>query len=95
MKFTEQFIIREIAGEHVLIPTGKTAQEFNGMISLTTTARFIWEHLEKVDSIDEMVDAITAEYEVDRATAFEDATFFIGQLLNSGYVELTKEDKSW
>lgn len=95
MKITEQFIIREIAGEDILIPAGKTAQKFNGMISLTPTARFIWEHLENVDSIHEMVDAILEEYEVDRATAFEDATFFIGQLLNSGYVELTKEDRSW
>lgn len=42
MKIVKEFILREIAGECVLVPTGATSQEFNGMITISDTAKFIW-----------------------------------------------------
>lgn len=95
MKIAKEFILREIAGECVLIPTGTTTQEFNGLITLSDTAKFIWENMEKVDSLDEMVKSITDEYEVDEETARRDVIGFISQLLQTGFVECTKEDKTW
>ena len=38
MKIIKDFILRNIAGEYVLIPTGTTTQEFNGLISLNEIA---------------------------------------------------------
>ena len=35
MKIVKEFILREIAGECVLVPTGETSQEFNGMITIS------------------------------------------------------------
>ena len=55
MKIVKEFILREIAGECVLVPTGVTSQEFNGMITISDTAKFIWENIEKVDSLEEMI----------------------------------------
>ena len=55
MKIVKEFILREIAGECVLVPTGETSQEFNGMITISDTAKFIWENVEKVDSLEEMI----------------------------------------
>lgn len=95
MKIVKEFILREIAGECILVPTGDTTQEFNGMITLTDTARFIWEHLEKVDSFEEMVQAMLKEYEIDEETVAKDGIEFITELLNHGFVELTKEDHTW
>ena len=44
MKITKnpELILRTIAGESVLIPTGEMAARFNGMISLNGPAAFIW-----------------------------------------------------
>ena len=95
MKIVKEFILREIAGECVLVPTGKTSQEFNGMITLSETARLIWENLEKVDSLDEMIDIILEAYEVDEKTARADAVRFIGQLVQNGFIVCTKEDHTW
>ena len=47
MKIVKEFILREIAGECVLVPTGATSQEFNGMITISDTAKFIWENIER------------------------------------------------
>lgn len=95
MRIAKEFILRDVAGEHVLIPTGKTTQEFNGMITVSDTAKFIWEHLEKVDSLQEMVQAILNEFDVDEETAAKDCIGLIAELLRIGFIEPTKEDKSW
>ncbi len=95
MKITKEFIIRDIAGECVLVPTGTMTQEFNGLITLSDTARFILENIENVDSLDEMISAMLATYKIDRETATKDAIEFISQLLQRGFVACTKEDKTW
>ena len=95
MKIIKEFILREIAGECILVPTGETTQEFNGLITLSDTARFIWENIERADSFEDLVKMMLEEYEIDEETAKRDAYNFIDQLLASGFVALTKEDKSW
>lgn len=95
MKIAKEFILREIAGECVLIPTGATTQEFNGLITLSETAKFIWENIEKVDSFQEMISLILENYEIDEESATKDAWEFINQLTGKGFVVCTKEDKTW
>ena len=53
MKKIQEFILREVADEYILIPTGKTTETFNGIISLSETAAFIYEHLEEAPSFDD------------------------------------------
>ena len=95
MKIVKEFILRDIAGEYVLVPTGETTQEFNGMITLSDTARFIWENIEKAESFGELVDMILKEYEIDKETAVRDTAGMVNDLLRQGFVECTKEDRSW
>ena len=95
MRIVKEFILREIAGEYILVPTGATTQEFNVLITLTETAKFIWEHLEEANSLQELVDMILEEYEIDRETATKDAVEFISRLLSARFVECTKEDRTW
>lgn len=95
MKIVKEFILRDIAGECVLVPTGATTQEFNGLITMSDTAKFIWENLEKADSFEELVQMILEEYEIDEETAKKDAYEFIMMLLGNGFIACSKEDKSW
>ena len=95
MKIIKEFALRTIAGESLLIPTGKTSQELNGMITLSPTAAFIWENIEKVNSLDEMVAKITDEFEIDPDTARHDAFAFVAELIKHEFVIPTKEDMSW
>ncbi|MGF0032426.1 PqqD family protein [Bariatricus sp. SGI.154] len=95
MKIVKEFILREIAGEYVLVPTGATTQEFNGLITLSETAKFIWEHMEEADSLEEMIQLLLDNYEIDEETAKRDAIEFISQLLNAGFVECSREDRTW
>jgi len=95
MKIIREFILREIAGETVLVPTGDTTNDFNGLITLSETARFIWENLEQAENFDALVNSITDNYEIDRETAARDAAEFLVRLLRMGFIALTKEDHTW
>lgn len=85
MKRNPDLILRSIAGETMLIPTGALAQDFNGMITLNDVAAFIWENLEKVESQDELLRLVLDEFEVDEATADADLNGFLKMLLAKGF----------
>ena len=87
MKRTKEFIKRNIAGEIVLVPSGETAQEFNGMVTLTGTGEFIWEHIEETKDFHHLIQLILDEYDED--TASQDASAFIMQLLQAGMIRPT------
>ena len=77
MKFKKEFMLREIVGETVLIPTGETAAHFNGLISVNELGRFIWDNYEKAEDEDELLSFILDEYEVERDVAKADLEEFL------------------
>ena len=46
MKIKEGFVTREIADTIVAVPTGKLVNEFQGMIQLTDSSKFVWDLLQ-------------------------------------------------
>ena len=50
MKRNTDFMLRDIAGEVILVPTGAATQQFNGMITLNEVAAFIWKNLDESKS---------------------------------------------
>ena len=80
MRIKKEFILREIAGEYILIPTGTTTQEFNGLITINDVAAFVWKNIEKVNSVDELISMVLDEYDVDEDVDRNDIEEFIQQL---------------
>ena len=86
MKLKEGFVLRDVAGSCVVVPTGADIN-FNGMISLNDTGKTLWQCLEAEATIDDLVDALTAEYDVDRDTAKVGAERFVEKLRQHGFIE--------
>lgn len=86
MKRNTDFMLRDIAGEVILVPTGAATQQFNGMITLNEVAAFIWKNLDESESSEILVDKIMDEFEVDRETATRDAIGFVSALYERGLV---------
>ena len=80
MKISKEFILREIAGEYIFVPVGKTALEFNGLITINEIGVLIWEQLQKGSSFDQIIQVILEEYEIDEETAVKDVNEFINYL---------------
>jgi len=79
MKLKDGFILREVAGEHVVIPTGDTL-DLNMMITLNETGCTLWKRLEQEAELADLTAALLAEYEVDEATAATAAEQFVTKL---------------
>lgn len=84
MKVSKDFILREIAGEIMLVPVGAAAAKFNGLITMNEVGKFIFEALGQERDIDTLADMICAEYEIDKDTAAGDAAEFLQQLREVG-----------
>ena len=80
MKIEKEFVLREIAGEYILIPIGSTALELNGLITLNEVGVSIWNLLQNDVTVDEIVQDILAEYEVEESVAREDVAAFLDVL---------------
>lgn len=95
MKKIETFVLRTIAGESILVPTGKTTLAFNGMITLSETAAFIWENLENAESAEALAKMMITEFSVDQETALADILEFADQLIQAKMVAYTDPDEKW
>ena len=87
MKLKHEFIVRQIAGEYVLIPMGKSALAFSGMVTTNEVGAFICRQLAKPVSQEALLDAICAEFEVSRQTAQEDMEQFLRNLRKADLLE--------
>ena len=85
IKKNPELILRNVAGEAVLIPTGSFASKFNGMISLNGPAAFIWEQMESVNSREELVQKMLERYDVDEKTAQSDVNGFLDTAIHVGF----------
>ena len=84
MKVSKDFIMREIAGEHILVPVGAAAAKFNGLITMNEVGKFVLELLEEERTAQELVERITEEYDVTPQTALADVEAFLQQLREIG-----------
>lgn len=87
MKLTCEFILREVAGESILVPVGNTALRFNGIITLEPVGTRIWKGLEAGKSREEILAQILEEFDVDHQTASDDLDAFLEQLRDKGFLE--------
>lgn len=88
MKIKKQLILRKIVNDFILVPTGDTVLESNGLFPVTEVGAFIWERIAEGKTEAEILPAILEAYEVDEATAKNDLDEFIGKLVKLGIVEI-------
>ena len=79
MKLKEGFILRTVAGQTVALPAGGVTN-LDMMITLNDTGKFLWEKLTVGAEKDELVEALLAEYDVDRETAEKSVDAFVARL---------------
>lgn len=87
-KRVDHVAFRQIGEDTVLVDT--QGQELH---RLNETAALIWEHCSGERTSDEILDAVRAQFTVDRAEARAQLDDFLRSLLNKGLISLsTKSD---
>ncbi len=87
MKPKEGFLLREVDDTSIVVATGTAATEFSGLITLNQTGTFLWRCLEKDVTEDELVAALTSEYEIDETIARRDVQAFIQRAKDAGLLD--------
>ena len=80
MKIKLDFVLREIAGDLLLVPAGKTALDLNGMIILNEVGGEVWKLLPQVADEEELISRLLEEYDVEEAVLRKDVEAFLGEL---------------
>ena len=80
MKIAKEYILREIAGDYIIVPVRAAALEFNGMITVNETGAFLWEKLREGTTREELLHAMLEEYEVSEKEAEADIQEFLQML---------------
>ena len=79
MRIKEGFVLRTVAGETVALPS-KGVTNLDMMITLNDTGRFLWEKLTIGAEKAELIEALLAEYDVDREKAEKSVDAFVERL---------------
>ena len=85
MKIKEGFLLRTIAGQTVVLPSGGDL-DFNMMITLNETGAFLWEKLQQETDEAALVAALLAEYDVDEPRAATAVAVFVKKLEDNGFL---------
>lgn len=84
MELKLDFVLREIAGDTLLVPTGQTALDLNGMLTLNEIGTEIWKMLPTVADEEEIVQKILQEYDASPEQVRADVLEFTGKLRELG-----------
>ena len=87
MKLRDDYLMTPVGEGYVLVPVGKAAEAFHGVVRLNATAGFIVQQLREEQSESAIVDALLKEYDVDRETASKHVAELLTKLREIGAVE--------
>ena len=87
MKIKGTFVMRDIAGDIVIVPVGETALSYNGMITVTSTGAAIWQTLERDCDRETIIQTLLDRFDVDYDTAAADTDEFLMNLKSHGLLE--------
>lgn len=89
MKIKQGFILRDMGEFSVVVASGERLKEYNCMITLNSSAKLLWEMLEKGATKEELLKAILDEYEVQESVANEHIEGFLNKLKEASILENT------
>ena len=88
MKIIEGFRLRDVMGQATVIGEGVNQVNFNKLITLNSSAAFLWKQVEGKEFDDTMLaDLLVEEYGIDREIAEKDSKAIAAQWLEVGLVE--------
>ena len=85
MKLKNGFLMRQVAGQTVVLPSGDEL-DLNMMITLNDTGAFLWERLTQETTEEALVAALLAEYDCDAETAQNAVAGFVRKLNDNGFL---------
>lgn len=87
MRINSNYKLRQIAGENLVVMTGKEGTDMTRVISLNSSSTWLWKQLEDKNFFEaDAVELLMKEYDVIRLKASEDVKAWLDVLIENGIV---------
>jgi hypothetical protein len=83
----EGVILREVAGEQILVPIRRNVADLKAIFALNGVGRCIWELLDGTRGMDEVLARLVERFDVSSDEAAADLQAFVERLSQAGLVE--------
>ncbi len=88
MKIKSHFKLRQIVGETIIVNQGTTEVDMTSIISLNTTAKFLYEQLQgKEFTLEDAAKVLETTYNIGYEQAIQDATTWVEALKDCKVIE--------
>lgn len=88
MKIKKGFVLREMCGEHIVTGEGLENINFNKLITLNSSAAFLWQEVVgKEFTAEEMAQLLIDRYGIDKELAIKDSEALCQAWINAGIAE--------
>jgi hypothetical protein len=84
----DNFELKDIAGEFMLIPRGASTVDFNGVIVFNETGMIIYKALKEPNDVDTLVQILVEKYGIDEKEAKEDVNAYIEKMIEEEIIEV-------
>jgi hypothetical protein len=80
LSHSKSIVTTKTGNEYVLVPVANNIADMNSVYTLNETGAFIWEHINGENSVEDIINEMTTEFEVDYVTASNDLFSFIDEM---------------
>lgn len=88
MRIKKGFVLRELVGQKIVTGEGLEQIDFNKLVSLNSSAAYLWEHLVSREfDLETMVDLLLERYDIERSVALKDARALLDNWKSIGLID--------
>lgn len=88
MKIKDNYKVRSIAGENLIVEQGKSQADMTKVISLNSTALLLWNALAGRDfTLDDAADVLVGRFGIGRDVALKDVQRWVEKLQECGIID--------
>jgi len=80
LSHSPSIVTRKTGSEYVLVPIANNIADMNSVYTLNETGAFIWEQIDGKKNVEEIISAVTEEYDIDNEIASADVFSFIDDM---------------
>jgi methyltransferase-like protein len=80
LSHSSSIVTRKTGNEYVLVPITNNIADMNSVYTLNETGAYIWELIDGQKNVEEIITALTEEYDIDKQNAEADVFTFIDNM---------------
>jgi hypothetical protein len=82
LSHSKSIVTRKTGNEYILVPITDNIADMNSVYTLNETGAFIWDKVDGKRNLEEIIAALTEEYDIDTQNAEKDVFSFIEYMSN-------------